>query len=205
MNSINDILNQKADDLFHDEPKIDNTNSNKEPEKKDSSVDIEQLKKIIYNLKDQIDSLIRLVNNEQIKKTDINNLEKQILSSGENIIEGVFNGQTMIGADGKEYTIPPNYASKSKLVEGDLMKLTITNNGSFIFKQISQIERKRLTGEIIANNENNQWSVLAEGKTYKVLTASVTFFHGKPGDQAIILVPADGNSEWAAVENIISK
>ena len=70
MNSINDILNQKADDLFHDEPKIDNTNSNKEPEKKDSSVDIEQLKKIIYNLKDQIDSLIRLVNNEQIKNND---------------------------------------------------------------------------------------------------------------------------------------
>jgi len=205
MNSINDILNQKANDLFPDEPKINNITDNKNNDEKNVSLDIDQLKKAVYNLKDQLDNIIRIINNEQIKKTDINNSDKQILSGGENIIEGVFNGQAMIGADGKEYSVPPNYASKSKLVEGDLMKLTITNKGSFIFKQINPIERKRLTGELIGNEENNQWSVLADGKTYKVLTASITFFHGKSGDDAIILVPKDGNSEWAAIENIISK
>ncbi|MBU1146566.1 hypothetical protein KKD80_03410, partial [Patescibacteria group bacterium] len=42
--------------------------------------------------------------------------------SGERIMEGVFNGQNMIGADGKEYLVPANYASKSKLVEGDILK-----------------------------------------------------------------------------------
>lgn len=204
MNSINDILNQKADDLFSDTtPDNDKKTDEKSCPKKE--LDLEQIKKAVYQLKDQIDSIIKLLNNEEIKNIQIKNQDREILPGGENVIEGVFNGQVMIGADGKEYTVPANYASKSKLVEGDMMKLTITPNGSFIFKQITPIERKRLTGEIIGNNENNQWSVLAEGKTYKVLTASITFFHGQPGDQAVILIPQDGNSEWAAVENIINK
>lgn len=207
MNSLNDILTQKANDLFSDEPQITTTNIEEKitKDKPDEQLNLKQLKKAIYNLKDQVDNIIRLLNNEQIKNLEIKNPDRQILSTGENIIEGVFNGQVMIGADSKEYSVPPNYASKSKLVEGDIMKLTITSNGSFIFKQITPIERKRLTGEVVGNNENNQWSVLAEGKTYKVLTASITFFHGKTGDQAIILVPTEGNSEWAAVENIINK
>ena len=33
------------------------------------------------------------------------------------IIEGIFDGQMMLGPDGKNYPIPANYASKSKLVE----------------------------------------------------------------------------------------
>src|SRR5690606_2361075 len=45
------------------------------------------------------------------------------------VIEGVFDGQTMIGPDGKTYPVPANYASKSKLVEGDILKLTIADDG----------------------------------------------------------------------------
>src|SRR5664279_2656801 len=52
------------------------------------------------------------------------------------VIEGIFDGQKMAGPDGKEYPVPTNYASKSKLVEGDILKLTITDDGSFIYKQI---------------------------------------------------------------------
>lgn len=204
MNSINDILNKKADDLFTDIIP-DNDKQNDKPDFPEKELNLTQIKKAVYQLKDQLDNIIKLLNNEEVKNIQNKNPERQILSGGENIIEGVFNGQAMIGADGKEYTIPANYASKSKLVEGDMMKLTITPNGSFIFKQITPIERKRITGEIISNDENNQWSVVADGKTYKVLTASITFFHGKSGDQAVILTPQDGNSEWAAVENIISK
>ena len=36
-----------------------------------------------------------------------------------NVVEGTFDGQIMIGIDGKQYPVPANYASKSKLVEGD--------------------------------------------------------------------------------------
>ena len=37
------------------------------------------------------------------------------------ILEGVFDGQNMVGSDGRQYIVPPNYASKSKLVEGDIL------------------------------------------------------------------------------------
>ena len=68
-------------------------------------------------------------------------------------IEGVFNGQHMIGTDGKEYSIPANYASKSKLVAGDQMKLTIQPDGTFIYKQTKPIEQERLTGTIITTED----------------------------------------------------
>ena len=51
---------------------------------------------------------------------------------GGKIVEGIFDGQKMAGPDGKEYPVPANYASKSKLVEGDILKLTIADDGSFI-------------------------------------------------------------------------
>ena len=41
------------------------------------------------------------------------------------VIEGVFNGKEMVGPDGKLHGMSPNYASKSKLVEGDILKLTV--------------------------------------------------------------------------------
>ena len=120
------------------------------------------------------------------------------------IIEGVFNGKLMIGPDGKEYSVPANYASKSKLVEGDILKLTINNNGAFIFKQIAPVERDRLIGHLVKNNESGEFVVLAGDKIYNILLASITYFKGLEGDEVVILVPKDGNSDWAAVENIIN-
>lgn len=117
------------------------------------------------------------------------------------IIEGVYTGENMIGPDGKEFPVPANYASKSKLVEGDVLKLTIADDGSFIFKQIKPIDRRNTIGTLSYSGGN--YSVNAEGKSYKVLQASVTYYRGEPGDQAAIILPRDHESSWAAVENII--
>ncbi len=125
--------------------------------------------------------------------------------SGEKILEGIFNGEKCIGPDGREYHVPPNYASKSKLVTGDRLKLTITPTGSFIYKQIGPIERQRLLGTLCFEAEHNKWNVDVLGQLYKVLTASISFYKGKPGDEAIILVPQNSPCEWATVDNIISK
>ena len=62
------------------------------------------------------------------------------------VIEGIFNGEKMIGPDGQLYDVPVNYASKSKLVEGDMLKLIITERGTFVYKQIQPVERVRLVG-----------------------------------------------------------
>ncbi len=121
------------------------------------------------------------------------------------VVEGVFDGQNMIGQDGKEYTVPPNYASKSKLVEGDILKLNITGQGSFIYKQIGPIERKRVVAELDYDPLKNQYSACLGDKDWKLLTASATYYKGEKGDEVIILVPQTSKSTWAAVENIIKK
>jgi len=117
------------------------------------------------------------------------------------IIEGLFNGQSMAGPDGKSYPVPANYASKSKIIPGDLLKLTITEDGSFIYKQIGPIDRKKIVGTL--TYEDGQYKVLAEGKAYKVLLASVTYFKGEIGDKVTIIVPTLEESDWGAIENIL--
>lgn len=124
---------------------------------------------------------------------------------GAKVIEGSFDGQNMLGPDGKQYSVPANYASKSKLVEGDVLKLTITRDGSFIYKQIGPIDRQRLIGQLTRDEVSGEYRVLADGRSYKVLLASITYFKGEPGDEVVVLVPAVGETRWAAVENIIKQ
>lgn len=126
------------------------------------------------------------------------------VSEGGKVIEGVFDGQNMIGPDKKQYPVPANYASKSKLVEGDVLKLTIAEDGSFIYKQIGPIERKKMLGMLLVDDRGD-FRVIAEGKTYRVLLASLTYFKAEPGDEVTVVVPKDQPSEWAAVENVIKK
>jgi hypothetical protein len=115
------------------------------------------------------------------------------------IIEGVFDGQNMVGSDGKVYPVPANYASKSKLVQGDILKLTIADDGSFLYKQIGPIPRKQVVG--VLKLENGHYFVDVNGKMFRVLLASVTYFKAKPGDQVSVNVPEDdSNTEWAALE-----
>ena len=115
------------------------------------------------------------------------------------VIEGVFDGQIMIGPDGKNYPVPANYASKSKLVEGDILKLTITADGKFLYKQIGPIDRKTVIGTLISHDD--QYFVEVSGKEYKILYASVTYFKLKMGDQVTITIPADNpEATWGAVE-----
>ena len=115
------------------------------------------------------------------------------------VIEGVFDGQNMVGSDGKMYPVPANYASKSKLVQGDILKLTITDDGSFLYKQIGPVPRKQVVGSL--QLENGHYFVNVGDKQYRVLLASVTYFKAKPGDQVSVNVPEDNeNAEWAALE-----
>ena len=115
------------------------------------------------------------------------------------VIEGIFDGQIMIGPDGKNYPVPANYASKSKLVEGDILKLTIADDGKFLYKQIGPVERRTVIGTLV--NHDDQYFVEVNGKEYKILYASVTYFRLKVGDQVSIVVPADNaEATWAAVE-----
>lgn len=122
-------------------------------------------------------------------------------SSEGKIIEGVFDGQIMVGSDDNKYPVPSNYASKSKLIPGDVLKLTIRDDGSFVYKQIGPVDRKHVMGTLI--QEDGKYKVLSSGRVYSVLLASVTYFKCEPGDKVSIVVPADGDVEWAALEAVL--
>ncbi len=122
---------------------------------------------------------------------------------GGKVIEGIFDGQNMVDSGGQTYPVPANYASKSKLVESDGMKLTITDEGKFIYKQIAPIPRRTALGLLI--QEDGQYKVLAEGKAFRVLLASVTFYRAEVGDQVTILLPQDSDAKWGAIEAVLPK
>lgn len=167
---------------------------------------IKQIQKLLDvaegNLHSARNLLLDILGGKKTGKVDHKESAKDlsILDEGK-VIEGVFDGEQMVAPDGKKYPVPANYASKSKLVEGDTLKLTIADDGSLIYKQINPIERKNLIGTLSYDNGN--YTVLADGKSYKVLFASVTYYKGEPGSKASVIVPAEAESTWAALESII--
>lgn len=140
--------------------------------------------------------LISIIGDDGTVVTPRGNVNDEV---GGKVIEGVFDGQKFAAPDGKEYPVPANYASKSKLVEGDILKLTIADDGSFIYKQIGPIERKQIIGTLVQHD--GAYYVEASGREYRILLASVTYFRINIGDQVTIIIPADNpDATWAAVE-----
>lgn len=175
---------------------------------------LEVVKKILLNLRTNIDRAIGLLEEGYHGKNTLvldkleeikNGIFDETEGGARETVEGVFDGQKMIGADGKEYQMPANYASKSKLVEGDILKLTIDNLGNFIYKQIGPIDRKRIKARLVYDETTRQYLAILGPKRWKLLTAAVTYFHGEAGDEVIILIPKDSKSQWAAVENMVKK
>ncbi len=140
-----------------------------------------------------------------IRKKDLEaalgDLNTPVAIGADKIIEGVFDGEKMIGSDKNEYAIPANYASKSKLVPGDLMKLTIKPDGTFLYKQIAPIGRRHIIGTL--TYDNGKYKVLAEGKLYSVLLASVTYFKGEVGDKVSLILPVNQDVDWGAIDSVI--
>lgn len=176
-------------------------------EKKDNKTNekIQSLREMIYTAEKTLQGAKAMLLQLEGKKK-VGRKRKSLEESSEDgkIIEGTFDGQVMLGTDSKQYPVPANYASKSKLVEGDMLKLTITSDGSFIYKQIGPIERKRVIG-IISLDSNGNYFVAAEGKAYKVLLASVTYFKVEPGDEVTLVTPHDLDSDWGSIENVLEK
>jgi hypothetical protein len=119
-------------------------------------------------------------------------------TGGVKIIEGIFDGQNMVGPDSKLYPVPANYASKSKLIQGAPLKLTIGEDGSFVYKQTAPIPRRKLIGTL--SLKDGQYYVEAQGTDYRVLFASVTYYKAQPGDQVSIAIPENEHADWAAIE-----
>jgi len=184
----------------------DDFESNNEPATPDQRVQVAI--RTLRQMRQQLDNVLDML--ERGKGTDLDSSQFTAQpadlgssSNSDKVVEGVFDGEKMMGIDGMKYNIPPNYASKSKLVEGDIMKLIIKEDGTFIYKQIGPIDRERVSGTLVVDEYGNFAISADSGEIFKILMASVTYFKGEPGDKIIGLLPKGQKATWAAVENIV--
>ena len=123
------------------------------------------------------------------------------MSEDSKIVEWLFTGDEMLGSDGNNYPVPANYASKSKLVQGDKLKLTIAANGKMLYKQIAPIERETRAGLLI--KEKEKFQVIADGQTYDLLTAAVTHFKAEIGDNISVIIPSGKASTFSSIDMVL--
>ena len=123
-------------------------------------------------------------------------------TSGEDkIIEWVFTWEEMLGTDWIKYSVPANYASKSKLVQWDRLKLTIKPDWKMLYKQIKPIDR--VTKIWLLSETNWKYQVIVEWKTYNLLKAAVTHFKVNIWDKIAVIIPASKKATFAAIENLV--
>jgi hypothetical protein len=131
-----------------------------------------------------------------------NNEEERALE----VVEGYFDGESMIGDNGQTYIIPPNYASKTQLVIGDRMKWILTPERE-VFKLIQPAPRERVIGTFAIEGENYVVLVDKYPSPIKILKASATFAMKnlglQVGDEVAILIPRDATPVWGAFSSVV--
>jgi len=140
---------------------------------------------------------------EILQESQLQRKTLDLINKSSRIIEGIFDGQSIVCQDNKKYPVLENYASKSKLVVGDILKLKIEKDGTFVFKQIGPVERKKAVGQLI--EDIHGYKVRAKGKLYQVLSAAVSYYKCQPGDKATIIIPKKGQACFGAIDNVIRK
>lgn len=122
--------------------------------------------------------------------------------SGPGVV-GRFDGESIVTEKGQKHYVPPNYASKSRLVVGDTLRM-IGQGEKALFKQIEKKERIKVSG--VLTKKDGQWAaVVAEGSFF-VLPVSVQYFKGEIGDEVEVLIPKDYKEtkpRWAALEMVV--
>ena len=167
-------------------------------------VNTERVARLIESIEQDVRTLRQLVLGEHAANTLPHYPSDD--ESGDQAIEGIFDGEKMVDYSGKAYQVSPNYASKSKLVEGDPLKLYVTHDGKYFYKQLGPVPRRTLTA--VVRPEGNHYVLDADdGTSYGVLTASVTYYMSMynmhEGDHVTILLPEEGPATWGVIDNVL--
>ncbi len=113
-------------------------------------------------------------------------------------IVGVFDGTYLITADGQKIEVPVNYASKSKIVFGDTLKM-VEDQDKKLFKQIERVKRLHKVG--ILSKKDGQMVVVTGDGTYNILQVAVEFYGLTEGGQVQILIPEENvHAPFAAID-----
>lgn len=164
--------------------------------------DLKKVKKTLTTLSSLKWNITSLEDIIQANKKTHKALQK---ASEENVVEWEFDGYFMVGDDTKKYPVPINYASKSKLIPGDRLKLKIKNNGELIYKLIQAAERQHIRAVLSKDKkDNNKYIAIgSDKKTYSLNSAAVSYYKWLPWDEAYITINKDGKWHYAALDAII--
>lgn len=164
---------------------------------------IETAEKSIKNAKKLLNEVIKEENIDlKNHNTDLSWLTNYY-DNDNKIIEWVFTWEDMLWADNNRYPVPSNYASKSKMVQWDRLKLTIDPIWRMVYKQIFPIARE-IKIWLVAK-ENDKFIVISEWKTYNLLQRAVTHFKAGIWDKISIIVPSWKEATFAAIESLLPK
>jgi hypothetical protein len=125
------------------------------------------------------------------------------------VVEGYFDGEGMIGDNGKSYPVPPNYASKTQLIIGDRMKRILTTTRES-FKLIKPAERQRVVGTFQIDPQQDLYYVDVDGlnQPVRILKASATFamknMSLQLNDRVAIIIPKDTTPLWGALVSVVT-
>jgi len=163
---------------------------------------IDTAEKSLKNAKKLLGEILAEENIDLSANLDLDTKGLNKYESGDSkIVEGVFTGEDMLWVDNNKYTVPVNYASKSKLVQGDKMKLTVEPSGKMLYKQIKQIDRETKIG--LLTQDKGKYQVVSDGVSYDVLTAAVTHFKAEIWDTVTVLIPAGKEATFWAIEAVM--
>ncbi|MFB6225941.1 MAG: hypothetical protein ABEJ02_01155 [Candidatus Paceibacteria bacterium] len=227
MDSISEIMQDNSDDLSQfkndsDSPTTKSNNKQKKPgsspqpkqkqkqaqdelekiktkQKQTTQNKPEQLKSELQEISSKLDKIIQLLANSKNK-----NNEQQTPKEEQNQvveeIEGVFDGQHMIGSDTSKYEVPYEFADEKNLVEGDLLKLNVKGGGGYNYETVEIVDRKRLVGQVVTSEQ--KWYAQVESDQYRIRGDFIENKNIEEGNKVVILVPKHGKSNWAAIENV---
>lgn len=118
-------------------------------------------------------------------------------------VRGTFDGEKMLGDDGRSYAVNANYASKSKIIDGDRLELFIQADGEYRYKQLEIVPRLRFLGRVVVTPTRVMIEDPNTNKLYRVLESTVRYFHLSANSPVAALTSA--TATWAAVENVLDK
>lgn len=164
--------------------------------------DIKRARLLIHSLITNNFDNIESLNDKEFKQ-----LAQKLVSYEEDqavkVIEWVFDWYFMVWSDWKKYPVPLNYASKSKLIPGDVLKLRIMPDWKLIYKLIWPAPRKYIKATLSKTDDNKYIAITDDWKTYFLNLAAVTYFKWKPGDELSIIINAEWKWNFAAIEALI--
>lgn len=153
----------------------------------------------------QIEAISKALGSLEDQMQQLKNALQAVGISAEMGIVGVYEGETMVTAEGQVHPVPANYASKTMLVSGDTLRLMLgRDGGQSKYKQIGKVDRAKAEGLLV--KKDGKFEVLTDQGSFKILAAAAKYHELEPGDTVLIqFATQHSRGSWAAVERVVKR